>query len=61
MIESEIERLKVKLYSLLDSNVDFAEIYELSVRLDKLIVEYYSSIYSERTQCTSSKLQHGNI
>ena len=49
-IESEIEKLKMKLYGLLDSNGDFAEVYELSVKLDKLIVKYYSNIYSDGPQ-----------
>ncbi|MCX7921317.1 MAG: aspartyl-phosphate phosphatase Spo0E family protein [Clostridia bacterium] len=41
MIEAEIETLKCQLNNAIDRGFDYAEIYELSVRLDKLIVQYY--------------------
>jgi hypothetical protein len=41
IVKTEIEILKRELYSLLEQGVDFSEVYELSVKLDKLILEYY--------------------
>lgn len=41
MIEAQIEDLKKQLNSLVKMDADYAEIYDLSVKLDKLIVLYY--------------------
>jgi hypothetical protein len=45
MIKMQIEELREKLYKLLDSNVDFDEVYKVSVKLDELIVRYYNEVY----------------
>jgi hypothetical protein len=42
-VRQNIEELKMKLDSLIDEGADFAEIYDISVKLDKLIVAYYRS------------------
>ena len=44
-IEKEIEVLKDRLNYLLDMAVNPDEIYEVSVKLDRLIVQYYKKKY----------------
>jgi len=39
----DINLLKEELDSLLESNASYEEIYILSAKIDKLLVEYYSS------------------
>lgn len=39
----DIEKLRLELYNLLDSNCSYDEIYRISVELDKLIMELYNN------------------
>lgn len=41
MIEARIEAMKRRLNHLLEKGADFDSVYELSKRLDRLIVLYY--------------------
>ncbi|MEG6611921.1 aspartyl-phosphate phosphatase Spo0E family protein [Pseudoclostridium thermosuccinogenes] len=41
MIKSEIEALKRELNCRINEGADFNDVYELSVKLDKLILQYY--------------------
>ena len=40
-LEEEIEKLKKQLDDYISKNESFDKIYEISVKLDKLIAEYY--------------------
>lgn len=40
-VKAEIEALKEELDRLIDNGACFSEVYEVSVRLDKLIVSFY--------------------
>jgi hypothetical protein len=42
MVKSEIESMKKELNRLIDSEAGFNKVYEISVRLDRLIVRYYT-------------------
>ena len=42
-IKAEIEVLQSELGRLIDSEANFNEIYRVSVKLDKLIVNYYKA------------------
>ncbi|MBR1883492.1 MAG: Spo0E family sporulation regulatory protein-aspartic acid phosphatase [Clostridia bacterium] len=42
MIEKEIEELKRKLDLLIEKGASKEEVYDMSVRIDKKIMEYYS-------------------
>ncbi|WP_084280936.1 aspartyl-phosphate phosphatase Spo0E family protein [Alkaliphilus transvaalensis] len=44
MLEQEIALLKKRLNELIDQQVDYKEIYNLSTQLDSLIVAYYRKI-----------------
>jgi FtsZ-binding cell division protein ZapB len=55
MIEMQIEILKEKLNRLVDEGLHSNEVYELSTKLDKLIVEYYvqerlSAVYAKTAE-----------
>ena len=41
MIKEKIEKLRNKLEKMIELNFEFEEIYKISVKLDRLIVEYY--------------------
>lgn len=41
MVILEIEALKKKLNHLISQGAELSDVYELSVQLDKLIVQYY--------------------
>ncbi|NLY42445.1 MAG: aspartyl-phosphate phosphatase Spo0E family protein [Clostridiaceae bacterium] len=41
MLNDRINALRNKLDSLLSKDVDYEEVYAISIELDKLIVEYY--------------------
>ncbi len=41
MINDQIDILKSKLNTLIDEGCSFEKVYELSVELDNLILEYY--------------------
>ena len=41
MLENEIQALQNELNQLLEVNEDYSKVYELSVKLDRLIVQYY--------------------
>lgn len=41
MIENEIDFLRQQLHILIDKEADFKEIYNLSVKLDELILKFY--------------------
>lgn len=43
MINDEIRTMQNQLNQMVVGNVDYKKIYEVSVRLDKLIMEYYHS------------------
>ncbi len=47
-IKAEIEAIKSELGKLIDSDAGFTEIYETSLRLDKLIVIFHR--YAQRTR-----------
>ncbi|MCX8130121.1 MAG: aspartyl-phosphate phosphatase Spo0E family protein [Clostridia bacterium] len=42
MVEVQIEALQNELNHLIDRGYNFTEVYELSVKLDKLILQYYN-------------------
>lgn len=42
MVEADIERLREELAKLIEANAGYEQIYDLSVELDKLIVQYYN-------------------
>ncbi len=44
MILDDINILKQKLEKQIDTNEPYEEIYKTSVEIDKLLVEYYSSL-----------------
>ena len=41
MIETKIQVLQDELNNMIDKGVSFEDIYELSVKLDELILQYY--------------------
>lgn len=45
MLINDIELLKQELYHAIDSG-DESKAYDISVRLDKLIVEFYRTVFS---------------
>lgn len=47
VLEAEIEVLKEELNKLIENGTDELGVYDLSVRLDQLIVEYYRQKYSK--------------
>ena len=51
MIETDIQNLQNELNRLIDEGVNLSELYELSVKLDLLIVKYYN----ERSQSPTNK------
>lgn len=58
MVEVEIELLKNKLNHLIGEGAGFEEVYELSVRLDKLIVQYYSVRNTDRVKSHQTDLNY---
>lgn len=48
LIKDEIEALKYELNCLIGRNADFASVYELSVKLDGLIMQYYNQKYNRK-------------
>ena len=51
MVEVEIRELQKELNRLIDQGTNLAELYELSVRLDSLIVKFYSEKkFSEKSE-----------
>ena len=45
MLDEKICKLRDKLNKCISNGEDYSVIYEVSVELDKLIVEYYSNVY----------------
>lgn len=48
MVQCEIQLLQDELNNMIDSEYDYAKIYEVSVKLDLLIVKYYNELPRER-------------
>jgi len=48
MNELKIQALQNQLNHMIDNNVDFNKIYELSLELDILIVQYYNKVLNNR-------------
>ncbi len=44
MLNEEICKVRDKLNKSIEENVDYEEIYKISVELDKLIAEFYSKM-----------------
>ena len=42
MLEEQIEYLKSELNHLIGKGYNFSEVYEISLKLDKLILQYYN-------------------
>lgn len=55
MAQSEIKLLQDKLNSMIDCEDDYAKIYEMSVKLDLLIVQYYNEQLNGRRKNKNSK------
>ena len=53
MLNDQIVLLRNKLNKMLDKNLDYKEIYAVSIELDKLIVEYYNQINQTKDQSNS--------
>ncbi len=48
-LNQKIERLRQKLDEYISQNKSYDEIYEISLKLDKLIMEYYREIEKDKT------------
>ena len=48
MNDLKIQALQTKLNHMIDKDADFSKIYELSVKLDLLIVQYYNELLDGR-------------
>ncbi|MDQ2086887.1 Spo0E family sporulation regulatory protein-aspartic acid phosphatase [Herbivorax sp. ANBcel31] len=44
MTQAEIQLLQDKLNNMIDSEDDYTKIYEMSLKLDSLIVRYYNEL-----------------
>lgn len=47
MAQCEIQLLQDKLNNMIDSEDDYAKIYEISIKLDLLIVQYYDKLLND--------------
>lgn len=48
MNQLKIQALQTKLNHMIDKGDDFSKIYELSVKLDLLIVQYYNEVLKQK-------------
>lgn len=48
MNDLKIQALQTQLNHMIDNDVDFSKIYELSLELDILIVQYYNKVLNNR-------------
>ena len=48
MIKTQIEALKYELNNRIGQGIELKDVYELSVKLDKLILQYYTEERSSR-------------
>ncbi|MFZ5986077.1 MAG: aspartyl-phosphate phosphatase Spo0E family protein [Bacillota bacterium] len=48
MNQLKIQALQTQLNRMIDNGDDYSKIYELSVQLDSLIVQYYNEILREK-------------
>ncbi|HHX18807.1 MAG TPA: Spo0E family sporulation regulatory protein-aspartic acid phosphatase [Clostridium sp.] len=53
MAQREIRLLQDKLNDMIDCGDDYAKIYEMSVKLDLLIVKYYNELL--KSNCSNQK------